>query len=646
MFKFIKQIHLARAAMLLLVALLTTGSAWADNVEISGLTYNADGYYEIRDAQDFEELATYVNAGNNCGGLTFKMMNDVTFGDGTGTGAANHTPIGTNIYFKGTFDGQEHTISGVTLNVDLPPSGTLSYVGLFGKVSGTVKNLWLKKSSITATNGSVQFSYIGCIVGSLYKENSGDNPSIENCHVTDDVTLYGNKGKIGGIAGYCNGTLQGCSCGATITTNSEFVDYNKIGGIVGHRGSGTVFKCLYYGSTTLPCIKDLGGATANVIGFLFNTTYDTDDYQNKVHRISADEYITLRYNDEDYTPEQTFGTDHPFVYLGQVIGMTLDGVGYFFTSTCGAKIYGNLTGSRDGYTFYQILCKNANSGEIVNTYNETSFENGVQSNYNKYFTVKWQKNITLADAASNAEVLAANDGVFSNVTLSGRTLKCDGSWNTLCLPFTINYHQDAVGMAMPTINHGGNFKILKNTSTLSDGTLQLNFSDVPYTAPYQIEAGQPFLWRYNIDYGSMEDIVNPVFSGVTIDNSAEAQARMTVTSTDGTVKFVGQWSPFSITNENIDNVILLGASSTLGFSKAPRDLSCFRAHFEVNDGAAARNFVLNFGDEGETTGIMSVEYSSEGQTDDSMYTLDGRKLSGKPTTKGLYIKNGRKVVIK
>ena len=28
------------------------------------------------------------------------------------------------------------------------------------------------------------------------------------------------------------------------------------------------------------------------------------------------------------------------------------------------------------------------------------------------------------------------------------------------------------------------------------------------------------------------------------------------------------------------------------------------------------------------------------------YTLDGRKLDGKPTQKGLYINNGRKTVIK
>jgi len=164
----------------------------------------------------------------------------------------------------------------------------------------------------------------------------------------------------------------------------------------------------------------------------------------------------------------------------------------------------------------------------------------------------------------------------------------------------------------------------------------LNFKDAT-----NIEAGKPYIVKWTTG----DNITSPTFSGVTIDNSAEVQARMTATSTDGTVKFVGQWSPFSITNDNLNNVILLGANSKLGFSKTPRNLSCFRAHFEVNDGAAACKFVLNFGDEGETTGIMSVEYRSEGQTE-SMYTLDGRKLSGKPTTKGLYIKNGRKVVIK
>jgi hypothetical protein len=48
---------------------------------------------------------------------------------------------------------------------------------------------------------------------------------------------------------------------------------------------------------------------------------------------------------------------------------------------------------------------------------------------------------------------------------------------------------------------------------------------------------------------------------------------------------------------------------------------------------------------GETTGIRSID-NGQWIIDNSWYSLDGRRLNGKPTTKGLYINNGRKVVIK
>ena len=52
-----------------------------------------------------------------------------------------------------------------------------------------------------------------------------------------------------------------------------------------------------------------------------------------------------------------------------------------------------------------------------------------------------------------------------------------------------------------------------------------------------------------------------------------------------------------------------------------------------------------FGDE---TGIHSIENGKWkiDNSDDAWYSLDGRKLNGKPTKKGLYINNGKKVVIK
>ena len=50
-------------------------------------------------------------------------------------------------------------------------------------------------------------------------------------------------------------------------------------------------------------------------------------------------------------------------------------------------------------------------------------------------------------------------------------------------------------------------------------------------------------------------------------------------------------------------------------------------------------------DESELTGVKEVIEVNE-VNDDSWYDLNGRKLSGKPATKGVYIQNGRKVVIK
>ena len=55
--------------------------------------------------------------------------------------------------------------------------------------------------------------------------------------------------------------------------------------------------------------------------------------------------------------------------------------------------------------------------------------------------------IELADADDNATTIAANDGKTVNVTLAGRTLFKDGSWNTICLPFNMTAEQVAAQLA-------------------------------------------------------------------------------------------------------------------------------------------------------------------------------------------------------
>ena len=106
---------------------------------------------------------------------------------------------------------------------------------------------------------------------------------------------------------------------------------------------------------------------------------------------------------------------------------------------------------------------------------------------------------------------------------------------------------------------------------------------------------------------------------------------------------------------NLNEILMFGSGSQLGYSKNPRTLKCFRCHFYVNadgseleqGGSSGRNFVLNFGDD-EATGVVPIDNGQwiMDNEADAWYTLDGRRLSGKPTQKGLYIHNGNKVAIK
>ena len=267
--------------------------------------------------------------------------------------------------------------------------------------------------------------------------------------------------------------------------------------------------------------------------------------------------------------------------------------------------------------------------------------------------IKGSKTVTIStlvfdnDGLNNANLLKTNNGRTGNVKLAGRTLTKDGNWNTLCLPFSLT---SLTGTPL----EGATVKEMDNTASgtsLDDGTLTLKFNTV--TA---IDAGKPYIVRWGTPEspvgGTIED---PVFPSVTINSAAPTA----VTSSDNKVTFVGQYSPFSIVSSgakgsdqgNLDEILMLGAQNKLGYSQSARSLKCFRAHFYVkSDGSAqaARAFVVDFGDgDDETTGIMSTtDFTDYTEKADAWFTLDGRKLGGQPTKKGVYINNGRKVVIK
>ena len=66
---------------------------------------------------------------------------------------------------------------------------------------------------------------------------------------------------------------------------------------------------------------------------------------------------------------------------------------------------------------------------------------------------------------------------------------------------------------------------------------------------------------------------------------------------------------------------------------------------QVAGGSGAPELSISIGDE-NTTGVQTLNVERGTLNDDSWYTIDGRKLMQAPAQKGLYIVNGKKVVIK
>jgi hypothetical protein len=101
-------------------------------------------------------------------------------------------------------------------------------------------------------------------------------------------------------------------------------------------------------------------------------------------------------------------------------------------------------------------------------------------------------------------------------------------------------------------------------------------------------------------------------------------------------------------------VLYLGAGNKLYWPSADMTVNACRAVFRLHNGLTVGNptagaritsFVMNLGDD-ETTGITTTNDANYTNKTDAWYDLQGRRVSGKPMAKGLYINNGKKVVIK
>jgi len=214
------------------------------------LVPNTNGEYEIYNAEQLLAFSDMVNGGNNFSGVTVKLMNDIDLGDKT------IQPIGSGTSFRGTFDGQGHSIKNLFV-FEPSQSGT----GLFGTAtSATIKNLGIDSG----------FVFGGGKTGGLI--GVGNHVTVENCYNRANVISFG--GHNGGIVGQLGGTskITNCYNNAYIRSSASIC-----GGIVGYMASSTtatIKNCYHVGKLT-----DSAGS-CGLIGFYHTET--TSSLVNKV----------------------------------------------------------------------------------------------------------------------------------------------------------------------------------------------------------------------------------------------------------------------------------------------------------------------------------------------------------------------------
>lgn len=186
--------------------------------------------------------------------------------------------------FGGTFDGQNHTISGLKI------TKTSSKAGLFGSISGaTIKDFSVKgdivlessgtdnggvigeakggkvsniSSYVNISNTGKEQKHVGGIIGTI----QNDVTNIEKCIYYGQINLSNSVDCIGGVAAYSNGGARIKNC-ANLGTVSASKEGAFIGGILGYLNNSnpTIKNCYNYGTVSNKGDKSMCGA---VIGWV------------------------------------------------------------------------------------------------------------------------------------------------------------------------------------------------------------------------------------------------------------------------------------------------------------------------------------------------------------------------------------------
>ena len=189
---------------LLGVSMYAAAETWDGTIDTDWYTKAEDGTgtadkpYEISTAAQLAGLAKLVNDGTaEFSGKTIKLVEDIDLDNREWTPIGNENENWDGYAFKGTFDGDGHTIR----NLNVPDT---ALPGLFGRITGVIQNLIVL--------GEV---HAGNIAANEYEATAGGivccgtNVTVQNCGFYG--TIYSGNNTYGAILGSGNGaTVRNC----------------------------------------------------------------------------------------------------------------------------------------------------------------------------------------------------------------------------------------------------------------------------------------------------------------------------------------------------------------------------------------------------------------------------------------------------
>lgn len=527
-------------------------------------------------------------------------------------------PIGNDNYrWEGKMDGQGHTISNLYIKT------AQNYVGLFGFTDGaTIQDLIFDNAKVENVNTTgTNTSYTGILAGNAY----GDSPAhIKGIKTTNNCTVIG-QNDTGGIVGKAKINLENCE------NRSSVKGTGSVGGIAGDSFERNIKRCTNYGT-----VENDGSYIGGIIGYAYETSIEDCANYGKITSTGW--------------------------FVGGIAGLANSSVQNVFS-------YGDVTNTN----------KNDNPGIIIGYVDGTLTAKGIVA-YNKEallnnssenIKVVGSGSLTFDDGKEEAVVVKAftkqqiESGEVAYLLAEGKALG-EQAWGQQLgkdqYPVPGSDYK-VVKAAQGDKDANGNdtywatFSNLKNDVTLSvpsDRTLKV------YNAT--VSGGKMTLTERNSQVAKDEGVLLKT-DGEYVNAKANETNELAKASSDENHLVATPAEAKTVTAETGCKLYRLTynkatAKERLGFYLSNDGISLKatpgKAYLQVSENEAkdpssaalARSFV--FGGGNETTGIdgitiMGTDVQRHG-TIEEIFDLQGRKIVN--PTKGIYIKNNKKVVIK